>query len=181
MNLPHVSRLLAIALCGAALSAHAVLDKKRPEGVRSLQGTVVLKDGVFHCAAPGHPSAKLYTSCLNIPVIVLAKEEGGCLSLLPYAQLTVHTKRERVLLRWKAFGMKGATFHSSSGIDIDMAAANGTPRGDVYDGNTGSGDQFEWFIKLTAPAGAQFYHKAIVSVGGTDCEPIDPVIFNVEN
>lgn len=179
------SRWVAIgiaALAGAAGAQGSKTPGSVPLQITSKDQSVTFRDGIFHCAAPGHPDAKLYSSCLALPVIVLAKRDGGCLAVIPYLQLTVHSKRERTRLDWRILGLKTATFETTKGIDIEPTAiGSGQARSKVYEGNSGAGAKFEWFVKVDAIPGESFYHAPVVLDGGKPCEPIDPVIINVEN
>lgn len=177
---------LAIALQAAACTSVTPLAAQQPqpsrEVVRSRLGTVSLAQGDYHCAAAGHPYADKYTPCTDIPVVVLFKNDGSCLALVPYARLVVHTDKRRTPLEWSIFGSSTASFDANKGIEIKVQSSDGTPLGDVYDGKSHGGNRYRWVIKPNAPKDKQFDHAAnVVDANNRPCEPIDPIAVNVEN
>lgn len=152
-------------------------------GVRSLLGTVIIKEGIFHCAGPGFKSADDYPSCNGVPVMVLIKPSGGCVSFLPYAELHVHTGRARTRVTWEIVGPGGYKFDPTEGIKLMKRNPASHPHapGDIYDGNTHMGRKYRWDVKPNVPNQKPFDHDArVVDMNGAPCEPIDPIIINFD-
>lgn len=152
-------------------------------GVRSLLGTVFIKEGIFHCAGPSFKNDDDYPSCNGIPVMVLIKPSGGCVSFLPYAELRVHTAKARTTVTWQIVGPGGYRFDLAEGIKLMKQNPGSHPLapGDVYDGKAHQGRKFRWDVKPNVPNQKPFDHDArVVDKNGVPCEPIDPVIVNFD-
>lgn len=148
-------------------------------GVMSRFGTASLKDGIYQCADNNHPKLTLYPSCSGIPVIVLQKSTGGCLSLIPYAGLIVHSERRRTKIVWQIYGPTGYSF-TDDGIELSKLNGGTLNPPDVYANKQNQGDRFKWELKQGAVFPGGMNHEAhVVDPSGVPCEPIDPVAINI--
>lgn len=149
-------------------------------GVRSKFGTAELKDGIYQCADPSHPKRTLYPDCKGIPVIVLQKTTGGCLSLIPYAGLIIHSERKKTKVVWQIYGPTGYEFAAANGIELRRLSGGTLNPGDVYTQSQHQGDRFKWELKEGAYFPGGMAHDAhVVDPSGVPCEPLDPVAINV--
>jgi len=159
--------------------AGLVLPEKVKLGAKSLFGTAMLNDGIFQCVDSDHPKANKYPDCKGIPVIVLQKSSGGCLSLVPYAGLIIHSERKRTKIIWQIYGPKGYEF-AANGIELKKVSSGTLNPGDVYSDSQHQGDRFKWELKQGAIFPGAMAHQAhVVDPSGMDCEPIDPVAINI--
>jgi hypothetical protein len=154
------------------------LPKDVKLGARSRYGTAMLTDGIFHCADPKHPAIAKYPDCRGIPVIVLQTQQG-CLSLIPYAALVIHSDRKKTKVIWQIYGPQGYEF-ASDGIQLSRLIGGTLNPGDVYANKQHQGDRYKWELKQDAIFPGGMAHDArVVDPSGTPCEPIDPVAINI--
>jgi hypothetical protein len=162
-------------------------DTHKRVGIQSEFGTASLQDGVYHCVSDEHPNPNRYPKCNDgIPVIVLLKESGsGCLALVPYRRLEVHTDQRRTKVVWKLFGPDGYRFDTTKGIELRRKQGSTDPtKPDAIfqDGGRDTGDKFRWTVRLGAPEKREFDHDASVRDAQDKlCERIDPLIINSDN
>lgn len=148
--------------------------------VTSKLGSATLRAGDFHCAEQTHPKRALYPDCNSLPVVVLLKPKGGCLSLIPYVNLYIHSERKRTHVVWEIIGPKGYQFAEGNGIAL--TTSDGSDPGMTYDSKKHMGRHFKWELRDSAVFPATIYHVAnVVDEQGVPCEPIDPGMINVVN
>lgn len=171
--------LLALAACGMLAPA------ERSVGVQSALRTLSLTEGDFHCAEPPPaPNLPTYEDCVGIPIIVLVKPSGGCLALVPYVNLIVHTGGKRTKVVWKIRGNAEYRFDSTKGIALTKVPGTTDPTEptDIYDSRLNQNDRYKWEVKPAATRNKKFAHVANVIDGvGRPCEWADPVIVNTDN
>jgi len=154
------------------------LPKDVKVGARSALGTAVLNDGIYHCADPQHPLLSKYPDCRGIPVIVLVTQKG-CLSLIPYAALVIHSDRKKTKVVWQIYGPVGYEF-AGNGIELSRLNGGTLNPGDVYANKQHQGDRYKWELKQGAIFPGGMAHDAhVVDPNGVACEPIDPVAINI--
>jgi hypothetical protein len=182
---------LSAAALLVACSTSPALKSNAPDraGIRSEFGTASLQEGVYHCVSPGHSNPNKYPKCHDgIPVIVLLKEASdGCLALVPYRTLMIHTNRDKTKVVWKLFGPDRYEFDLAKGIEL-RRKQNPTdptlPDAIFEGGGREANGTFSWTIRLGAPEKKEFEHDARVldpKNPGEHCERIDPLITNVDN
>jgi len=160
----------------------------RKFNVQSKDGSVTFKLGDLHCAAHGHPLHKTYGDCIGVPVVVLENPlNGGCIAVHPYANLIIHSKRERTLVVWHiVFGAAYYEFDKSiDGIALSKVTGTTDPTlpSDNYDKKEHQGRRWKWELRETALDDKAFYHlpNVVNTQTGKPCEPIDPGMINVVN
>ncbi len=180
----------ATASTTAQVSRDMPVTKLGKVGVKSLAGSVIINVGDYHCAEGRHKDHELYGDCDPLPVVVLIKP-GGCVALIPYANLWIHTDRKRVSLTWRIMGPKNYVFNENKANDplkdgIALTKVTGTTDptapGDNYTGRSNGQRRFTWVLKDDALTPRAFYHYAnVVDPDGNACEPIDPGMINLVN
>lgn len=169
------------------------LSELRKVGVQSFQGSVIINVGDYHCAEGSHKYHDTYGDCDAIPVVVLLKPAGGCVALIPYADLWIHTDKKKVKLTWQIIGPKNYVFNPNTAMPIDPLkdgiaitkvtnTTDPTNPSDNYNGKAHGGRKFSWELKQDALTPRAFYHYANVNdPNGNACEPIDPGMINLVN
>jgi len=158
----------------------ASVDKR--EFVKTLNGSVVFYFGEYHCAEGSHPQHKLYGDCDGIPAVVLLKP-GGCIGLLPYKSLTIHSEMKRTKVVWQIFGPPHYAFDTRfDGIALSATPGDPSVPSDNYDKKDNGGRKFKWELKESVPT-RLFYHLPNIvdtsTTPPTPCEPIDPRMINL--
>jgi len=183
------------APASAAAKAQTARDEPganlRKSNVRSLDGSVIINVGDYHCAEGSHKYHELYGDCDPLPVVVLLKPAGGCIALIPYANLWIHTDKKKVKLTWQIMGPKNYVFDPNNADDplkdgIAITKVTGTTDttapGDNYTGKMNGQTKYTWTLRDNALTPRAFYHYAdVVDPSGHPCEPIDPGMINLVN
>ena len=176
------SILASLAACSTAPTGSPKADDLTKIIVRSSDETITITEGEYHCIGQGEDNPNKYPGCHEgIPVIVLLKDTG-CLSLVPYYRLVIHTKGHRTVVRWKIHGPDGYKFDETNGIALKRKANQATDPSAIYDGKRRENNRtFKYEVMPGAPE-FEFKHDAVVlSPNGTQCIPIDPLIQNSDN
>lgn len=152
--------------------------------VQSRDGNVTFRVGDLHCAEPSHPLHGRYPDCNGIPVVVLDNPKGGCIAVIPYANLIIHSQKKRTRVVWQITGGSDYEFdRSQDGIPLFKSKTDPTLPSRNYDRKQHQGDKWKWELHEEALYPKTFYHFANVvdKRTGTACEPIDPGMINVIN
>lgn len=171
--------LLAVAV--GACSTHppsGVAARGKPTVV-SRDGVITVADGAFHCVGNG-PNPNRYPKCQDgIPVLVLLKDDGSCLSLVPYYELVVHGESARHTdIIWKLHGPATHEFDAGNGIELQAKSGSLIPPETNYPEKVRVKPD-EYRVRLKAGASPlTFQHQAQVKGPGGACTPIDPLISN---
>ena len=176
------SILASLAACSTAPTGSPKASDLTKIIVRSSDETITITEGDYHCVRKNAPNPNKYPSCDDgIPVIVLLKADG-CLSLVPYYRLVIHTTGDRTVVRWKIHGPDGYKFDDTNGIALKRKANQATDPSAIYDGKQKENNRtFKYEVVVGAP-NFEFKHDAVVlSPNGTPCTPIDPLIQNSDN
>jgi hypothetical protein len=171
--------LLVLALfsgCAADPSRRAADGKAI---VRSADFTITITEGSFHCVGEGHPNPQKYPKCKDgIPVIVLLKPNGACLSLVPYYELIVHPGRfGDTEVRWEILGPEGYEFDVNNGIKLAAKKDGNSPTNNYRGHQRRNKSSYKIDLIVGAPDDT-FLHEAVVKGPSGDCVPIDPLITN---
>jgi len=153
--------------------------------VKTFDEAVVFFLGEYHCAHGKHSLYKLYGDCNDIPAVVLLKP-GGCIGLLPYKSLWIHTPNERTKITWQISGPPQYAFDTNpDGIELRPVPGDATPPTNSYDGKDHQGRKFKWELKDAAVTPKEFYHLPNIVDTSTNpptkCTPIDPGMINLVN
>lgn len=155
------------------------------DGVQSAEGNVIIKMGDLHCAEPSHPLHGTYPDCNAIPVVVLLKPLGGCIALMPYVNLYIHSDKKRVRVVWQILGPSDYEFAANDGIAISKVTGTTDPTlpSRNYDRKQNQGNKWKWELSDEALYPETFYHlpNVVQKKTGKPCEPIDPGMVNVVN
>lgn len=171
--------LLCAALVGCAGGPSSGVAAKGKAVVTSRDGVITVADGAYHCIGNG-PNPMKYPKCQDgIPVLVLLKDDGSCLSLVPYYELVVHAGASGdTVIEWKLHGPDAYDFDVSNGIELLPKSGSLIPPGTNYRGKLRvARDRYR--AQLIAGASPlTFQHQAQVKGPAGACTPIDPLISN---
>lgn len=170
--------LLALLVgCANAPSEKAATGKLV---VRSADGTITITEGSYHCTGDGHANPRGFPNCKSgVPVIVMLKDDGSCLSLVPYYQLVVHPARfGDTEVTWRLFGPDRYEFDTGDGISLKRTPSGNPPTNNYRGKMRRNATTFKVDLIVGAPPDT-FQHEALVrDPAGRPCTPIDPLIRN---
>lgn len=174
-----VIALFAIALGACSTTPPGGTAARGKPEIVSRDGVIRVADGAFHCAGNG-ANPERFPKCQDgVPVMVLLKDDGSCLSLVPYYELVVHGEAARHTdIIWKLHGPAAYEFDSGNGIELLAKSGSLIPPETNYPEKLRvKPDEFR--VRLKAGASPlTFQHQAQVKGPSGACTPIDPLISN---